>query len=643
MPRKKLTIKNYFRESHLFMRRIIFLFFITITSCAALVARLAYLQISQHDIYTTLSNQNQLSLIPIEPNRGLIYDRNGILLAVNTPVFSLDIIPDRVPHLETTIKQLQQIISITSEDLKRFKKEASQHRKFQPISIKVKLTEEEVAKFSLHQYRFPGVKIKAGVIRHYPYGKEFVHVLGYVARINEQEMKKINQTNYSGSTTIGKLGIEKYYEKELHGIVGYQQEEVDASGRSVRTLKRFKPVPGDNIYISIDTRLQMAIEEIMRNEKGAVVVIKPKTGEILALVSYPAYDPNPFVIGIDPKQYKSLREDPEKPLYNRAIRGVYPFGSTIKPFYAIAGLDSGVIDTSYSIRDPGYFALPGLEHLYRDWRKGGHGVVNVAKAIVVSCDTFFYGLAVKLGINRMAKYLNKFGFGELTGIDILEELPGLVPTPQWKMRKWHSKWFTGDTVSAAIGQGYVLTTPLQLASGMAAIANRGVRYKPRLLLKVEKPDGNVEEIKPVSLPPIILESPRTWDVVIKALNTAATTPQGTAYAAFQNVPYAVAAKTGTAQLVKIVGENVHGGDAALPKHLRNNRLLIAFAPVENPQIAVAVLVENSTIAPLVARRVMDYYFYLNHQYFTSEPLKQVNEPANDRPGEDEDFQPFNQD
>lgn len=633
MAKKRVTIKNYFRESHLFMRRIIFLFIVTTAASGALVARLAYLQISQHKIYTTLSKQNQLSLIPIEPNRGLIYDRNGVLLAENTPVFSLDIVPDRVPHLDSTIKQLQQIISITSEDLKRFRKELKQHRGFQPVSIKLKLTEEEVAKFSVQQYRFPGVKINAGVIRHYPYGKQFVHVLGYVARISEQEMKHIDQTNYSGSNTIGKIGIEKYYEKELHGIVGYQQEEVDASGRSVRTLKKFKPVSGDNIYLSIDSRLQMAIEELMANEKGAVVVIKPNTGEVLALVSYPGYDPNPFVMGIDPKQYKALREDPDKPLYNRSIRGVYPFASTIKTFYAIAGLDAGVVSPSFSIRDPGWFVLPGLKHVYRDWRKGGHGVVNLPKAIIVSCDVYFYGLAVKLGINRIATYLHRFGFGELSGIDLAEELPGLVPTPQWKMKKWRSKWFLGDTVSAAIGQGYVLTTPLQLAAGMAIVANRGVRYKPHLLIKVEKPDGNVIEMKPPRLPPVALKNPNNWDVVIKALRDATSTPQGTAYAAFLNVPYTVAGKTGTAQLTRIWGENIHGGDVALPKHLRNHKLFIAFTPVEKPQIAVAVLVENSTIAPRLARRVIDYYFYLNQQYFHTEPSKKIEDTTQDS-GED---------
>lgn len=634
MANKRVTIKNYFRESHLFMRRIIFLFIITIAASSTLIARLAYLQISQHKVYTTLSDQNQLSLIPIEPNRGLIYDRNGVLLAENKPVFSLDVIPDRVPHLESTIKQLQQLITITEEDMKRFRKELRQHRPFQPVSIKLKLNEEEVAKFSVQQYRFPGVRINAGVERHYPFGKQFVHVLGYVARINEQELKRISTTNYSGSTTIGKLGIEKFYEKELHGIVGYQQEEVDASGRSVRTLKKFLPSPGDNIYLSIDSRLEIAIEAMMANEKGAVVVINPKTGEVLALVSYPGYDPNPFVMGIDPKQYKQLREDPDKPLYNRAIRGIYPFASTIKPFYAIAGLDSGVVSPSFAIRDPGWFALPGLKHVYRDWRKGGHGVVNLPKAIIVSCDVYFYGLAVKLGINRIAKYLHQFGFGELTGIDILEELPGLVPTPQWKLRKWHSKWFVGDTVSAAIGQGYVLTTPLQLASGIATIANRGTRYKPHLLIKVEKPDGNVIYIKPTKLPPVNLRNDKNWDVVIKALHDVTASPVGTAYGAFLDTPYTVAGKTGTAQLTKIVGENVHGGDAALPKHLRNHRLFIAFAPVEDPDVAVAVVVENSTIAPKLARRVLDYYFYLNHQYLKYEPLKQVNEPITESDDED---------
>jgi penicillin-binding protein 2 len=359
----------------------------------------------------------------------------------------------------------------------------------------------------------------------------------------------------------------------------------------------------------------MAIEELMKGEKGAVAIIKVKTGEVLALVSYPGYDPNPFVIGIDPESYKELRNSPEKPLYNRAIRGIYPFASTIKPYLAIAGLDTNTVSPDFRIRDPGYFTIPGVHHVYRDWRKGGHGVVNLMKAIIVSCDTYFYGLAVKLNINRMATYLRKFGFGQPTGIDILEELPALVPSPQWKMKRFHAKWFTGDTVAAGIGQGYMLATPLQLAQGVAIIANRGTHYQPHLLLKWVKPDGTIVEPKPIIKNKIMLNEPQYWDFIIKAMVDVTSTPGGTAALTFSGAPYKVAGKTGTAQLTRIVGENIHGGDAALPKHLRNHKLFVAFAPADNPEIALAVLVENSTIAPKVARQIFDYYFIdMLHRY-----------------------------
>jgi penicillin-binding protein 2 len=616
--KKKNTLKNNYRETHLFARRIIILISIILIGTAALVGRLYFLQVENHKLYTTLSNQNQLSLIPVEPSRGLIMDRHGVLLAENVPVFSLVITPDHVSNLEQMITQLQEIIEISPEDLKRFRKELSQHRPFQAVPLKVKLSEQELDRFYVNQYKYPGVAVSSGMFRHYPYGKEFVSVIGYVARINEQEAKIIDPVNYAGSSSIGKLGIEKYYERELHGRVGYQQVEVDANGRYVRTLNRFTPIRGDNLYLSIDSRLQLAIIKILGHEKGAVVLIKPKTGEVLALVSTPGYDPNPFVIGIDPKHYKELRNSPDKPLYNRAVRGIYPFASTIKPYLAIAGLDSHTIGPGYAIHDPGYFSVAGVHHLYRDWKKEGHGVVNLPKAITVSCDVFFYGLALKLGINRMHDYLKKFGFGQLTGIDLDEELAGLVPSPEWKMKKLRSKWWIGDTVAAGIGQGYMLATPLQLAQGVATLANRGKRLQPRLLATLENPDGTIEILKPIPHPPVVLKDPKNWDVVIRAMGGVTSSLQGTAAVAFARAPYTVAGKTGTAQLVKILGANVHGSDASLPKNLRNHKLFIAFAPIEEPQIALAVLIENSTLAPKVARAILDYYFGTTHQFGLSE-------------------------
>jgi penicillin-binding protein 2 len=616
--RKRTAIKNNHRETHLFTRRIIILIIFSLSTSFLLISRLFSLQVTNHDLYTTLSNQNQLSLIPVEPNRGLILDRDGLLLAENVPVFSLIVTPDRIPNLERTVLDLGRLIEITPEDMKRFRKELSQNRPFEPVTLKVKLSEEEVARFYVNQYRFPGVTVNTGMFRYYPYGKEFVSVLGYVARINEQEMREIDQSNYAGSSSIGKLGIERYYEKELHGKVGYQQVEVDANGRFVRTLNRYPPIRGDNIYLTIDSHLQFAIEKILGDEKGGIVAIRPKTGEVLALVSTPGYDPNPFVIGINSQAYKELRQSPDKPLYNRAIRGIYPFASTIKPYLALAGLDSGVIGPGYAIHCSGLFGMAGVHHLYRDWKKEGHGAVNLPKAITVSCDTFFYGLAVKLGVNRMHTYLHKFGFGQLTGIDLNEELAGLNPSPQWKLKKLHAKWFIGDTIVAGIGQGYMLATPLQLAQGVAVIANRGKRFRPRLLMKLQKPDGTIEELKPIHEEDVVLKNPKNWDIVIKAMGDVTSTLHGTAVAAFAKAPYTVAAKTGTAQLTRIIGENYHGSDAQLPKYLRNHKLFIAFAPIDDPQLALGVLVENSTIAPKVARAIFDYYFGSTHQFGLSE-------------------------
>ncbi len=611
---KKTTIKNNHREMHLFSRRIIVLVSLIILASASLMGRLYFLQVKEHALYITLSNQNQLSLIPIEPNRGLIMDRNGIVLAENVPIYNLVITPDHVADLNGLIMRLGEFFELTPEDLKRFNKEMREHRPYQPVPIKVKLTEEEVARFYVNQYRFPGVAVTAGMFRHYPYGEQFVSALGYVARINEQEAKEIDETNYAGSSSIGKLGVEKYYEKALHGKVGYQQVEVDANGRYVRTLNEYPPIRGDNIYLTLDSRLQLAVEKIMGHEKGAVVIIKPQTGEVLTLVSNPGYDPNPFVIGIDPKHYKALRNSTDKPLYNRAIRGIYPFASTIKPFLAIAGLDTGATTVGYSIRDPGIFSMAGVRHVYRDWKKEGHGIVNLPKAITVSCDIYFYGLSVKLGVDRMYDYLRKFGFGQLTGLDVDEELAGLVPSVEWKRKKLHAKWWIGDTIAAGIGQGYMLTTPLQLANGAAVLANHGKRYQPRLFYKAEKPDGTMVELKPIQQPGVILRNPRYWDIVIEAMGKVTSTPQGTAAIAFAKVPYTIAAKTGTAQLTRIIGANTHGSDAALPKNLRNHKLFISFAPIDKPQIAMAVLVENSTLAPKIARAIYDYYFGSTHQF-----------------------------
>ncbi|MGB6976725.1 MAG: penicillin-binding protein 2, partial [Gammaproteobacteria bacterium] len=450
---KRITIRDPQRELKLFVRRLVLAGIFVLTLSAVLIGRLFYLQILQHDVYTTLSLQNQFELIPIEPNRGLIFDRNGVLIAENIPIFSLDLIPNHIKNINAAISALQEIITITPEDIQAFRKALRQHRAFELIPLKMKLTEAEVAKFYLNQYRYPGATISARLFRNYPFGDTLSSVLGYVGRISDQDLQIIDTTNYSASNYIGKTGAEKTYESELHGTVGYQQVEMDASGHVVRTLKRIPPIGGDNLYLSIDSSLQIAAEQALGDNDGTVVVVQPRTGQVLAMVSKPSYDPNLFVRGITPTEFKELQTNPDHPLYNRAIRGQFPIGSTIKPYMALEGLGSGAIDTKFTITDPGWFMLPNSAHVYHDWMKHGHGRVNVLKAIIVSCDTFFFTVAVKVGIDGIDKILNDFGFGAKTGVNPDEEMPGLVPSPAWKRKKYGVPWFPGDTVVAGIGQG----------------------------------------------------------------------------------------------------------------------------------------------------------------------------------------------
>ncbi|MBY0544886.1 MAG: penicillin-binding protein 2 [Gammaproteobacteria bacterium] len=600
----RLTLKDKKLEKQLFQRRLLIAMFLMLILAAILICRLFYLQVIQHELYTTLSQKNQLTLLPIAPNRGLIYDRKGILIAQNVPVFSLEIIPDKIKNLKKTIAELQTIIPISNDDLKSFYKQLKQHRQFDTVSLRLKLNEDELARFYVNQYRFPGVVVGAQMIRYYPLGANMVDVLGYVGRINEQDLTTIDPVNYSGTNFIGKLGIEKSYESVLHGTVGYQQVETDASGRIVRVLKRTPPVSGKNLYLTIDSGLQQAAMQALGQNNGAAVVINPQNGEVLALASNPAYDPNLFVQGIQNTVYQILQKDPNNPLNNRAIRGLYPPGSTIKPFLALEGLSSGVITPTFQIHDPGYFMLPNSSHVYRDWKKGGHGTVNVSKAITVSCDTFFYTIGVKMGIMRINYIMSDFGFGKPTGLDVDEEIGGLIPNPEWKRRTKNEPWYLGDTVVSSIGQGYNLVTPLQQANGVAQIAMRGKGYRPHLVQKMIDANDDVTLIQPQALPVINVDPP-TWDLVVTAMVNVLK-PGGTS-AIIGNAPYSIAGKSGTAQVFSTHGV-IADKNADLAKHLRDNTLFIAFAPVDNPQIAIAVVVENSMDAKITTRKIMDYYF-----------------------------------
>lgn len=601
---KRLTIKDKKREKQLFLSRLLIALLLMLTLFGCLIARLVYLQIIQHDLYTTLSQKNQLTLLPIPPNRGLIYDRNGVLVAQNVPVFSLEVIPDKIKNLKQTIAELQTILSISNDELSAFYKQLKQHRQFDTVPLKLKLDENELARFYVNQYRFPGIVVRAQMIRYYPLGANMVDVLGYVGRINEQDLNKINTVNYSATNFIGKLGIEKSYESVLHGTVGYQQVETDASGHIVRVLKRIPPKPGNSLYLSIDSGLQTAAMQALGQNNGAVVVINPQNGEVLALASNPAYDPNLFVQGIAQAVYKILQNDPNHPLNNRALRGLYPPGSTIKPYVAIEGLSSGIITPSFRINDPGYFMLPNSSHVYRDWKKGGHGIVDVSKAITVSCDTFFYTIGVKMGITRINYIMRDFGFGSPTGIDVDEELGGLMPNPEWKKRTKDQPWYPGDTVITSIGQGYNLVTPLQQANGVAQIAMKGHGFRPHLVAAIGDAQGHLTHVQPQPAP-VVNVSSDIWSLIFTAMQNVLK-PGGTS-AIIGNAPYTIAGKSGTAQVFSTHGV-LADKNANLAKHLRDNSLFIAFAPVEKPEIAIAVVVENSLDAKVTTRKIMDYYF-----------------------------------
>lgn len=611
--KKKITLTNPAQESRRFSRRIWLLGISLLMLILILVLRLAYLQIFRHERYITLAQKNQLALVSITPSRGLIYDRNGVLLAENIPVTSLELIPDKIDDIEVTIQELKKIIDIDEDELEQFNKLLGQRRSFDSIPIKVKLSQEEEAAFYINQYRFPGVTIQAHLIRHYLFGEALSPVLGYVGRINQQELAQVNSANYSPTDYIGKVGIEKYYEPILHGTAGYEQVEIDASGRAVRTLKRAPALAGQNLHLTIDSKLQQVAIEALAGKRGAVVAIQPGTGQVLTLVSNPSYDSNLFVKGISAKDFKKLRESPEQPLYNRALRGQYPPASTIKPFVALQGLATETVAPEDKIFDPGWFKLPNSTHLYRDWKKIGHGWVNLSDSIIESCDTYFYSLAHEMGIKEINTILAKFGFGSKTGIDMGEELGGVLPSPAWKKRYRGVAWYPGDTLITSIGQGFMVTTPLQLANAVATLAMQGKGYKPYLLLKSKSMGAAAILNQPVPLEPITLPAD-DWRLVFKAMQEVIENPKGTGYIRFGAKPgYTVGAKTGTAQVFSIKQNERIASQDILPERLRDHSVFIAFAPVQNPKIALAILVENSALAPAMARKILDFYLLNNDE------------------------------
>ncbi|STX62937.1 penicillin-binding protein 2 [Legionella moravica] len=606
------SFKNYRAESQNQRFRLNLLVAMLIILSLILILRLAYLQISEFKRYQTLSLKNQMSIIPIAPPRGVILDRNGVLLAENIPVYVLEIIPEHVKDMKKTLAKLRELIpSISDDDIEAFNRARSQNRSFVPIPIKLKLSQEEVAVFAINQYHFKGVSIKARLMRHYPLGEMTAHALGYVGRINIDELKKVDPTNYRATNFIGKAGIEKYYEDILHGKVGYQMTETDVSGRTLRVINKVNPHSGAKLYLSLDVRLQEAAYNALKDKRGAVVVINSHNGEVLAMVSSPSFDPNIFVGGVSTKDYKILSNALQRPLFNRAVRGVYPPASTIKPFVGLAGLDKGFVTTATEIWDPGKFKLPTASHIYRDWKKTGHGVINFKRAITVSCDTYFYQLGHKMGIANIEDMLVKFGLGQLTHVDLHEEANGIIPSARWKKQTKGVSWYPGDTLISAIGQGFMLATPLQMANATASLSQHGQRFRPHLLTKtVNSDNGEIEEYKPVEEYPVYLRDESNWDIVADAMHNVLTSNEGTGYRFGRNPPYPVAGKTGTAQVFS--GRQYEKAKYEdIPEALRDNSLFIAFTPVDKPDIAIAVVVENDVIASTVARKVLDAYYQIH--------------------------------
>lgn len=608
-----VELRNHPIELHKFRMRLAISAVFVLILFLILYTRFYYLQVTQQEHYHTLAEANRISILPIVPNRGLIYDRNGKALAQNYSAYTLEIVPSKFPDIEATLDELSTIIEITPTDRQRFKKLMKESKRFKSLPIRSRLTDEEIASFAVNRYRFPGVEIKARVFRQYPEKEIVSHVVGYISRINDKDLEQLELAgelnNYRGSHHIGKIGIEQSYEKQLHGITGFEEVETDAAGRSIRVLSRTPPTPGNNLILSLDLGLQEAAEKAFGDRRGALVALDPNNGEVLAFVSKPGYDNNLFIGGIDQENWNLLNNSIDRPLNNRALRGVYPPGSTFKPFMALAALELGKRTPEYSMSDPGYFSLPGVDRRYRDWKPGGHGRVNLHKSLVVSCDTYYYSLANDLGIDNIHSFIGQFGLGKKTGIDIEGEVSGLLPSSAWKMRQYNQKWYAGDTISVAIGQGYNLATPLQLAVATMIIANNGKVYLPHLVKQIQNSQtGEIENI-PAKLLNTLNLKPQHLDIVKSAL-VDVTRPGGTAAKASINAAYTFAGKTGTSQVIGIKQGERYNEKSINERH-RDHAMFIAYAPAEDPKIALAVLVENtgtggSTAAP-IARQVFDYF------------------------------------
>ncbi|KRA30384.1 penicillin-binding protein [Rhodanobacter sp. Root627] len=609
---KRRSIKDARGEGALFRRRALVGFALIVVSLGLLMARFAYLQVVRHDEFVTRSQNNRVKPRAIPPARGLIYDRNGVLLADNVPAFRLEVVPEQVKDMPALLAQLGRVVPLDHDDLDAFAKQLKQNRRFESVPLKMHLTEDEIDRFAVNRWRFPGVDVVPYLTRRYPLGEAFAHVVGYVGRIDADDVDRLDPVRYKGTSHVGRSGVERSYENTLHGQPGYELVEVNADGRTQRVLETHAPTPGSNLYLSIDSRLQRAAEAAFEGRPGAAVAIDPRNGQVLAMVSVPTFDPNLFVNGISQVDYSALTHNPDKPLYNRALRGVYPPGSTVKPLVGLAGLETGFRKPQDTVFSNGVFYIPGQSRGYRDDVRGGSGRVNLMQAIEQSVNTYFYKLALDMGIDRLSNYMAKFSFGRPTGIDLIGEASGVLPSRAWKAAHSREPWYPGETVIAGIGQGYWAVTPLQLAHAIATFAGHGIPYEPRLVMATQQ--GMDAPRKPLPNPPSgpsVIANPADWDAVNQGMQMVIYGAKGTGRALSAGFPYLMAGKSGTAERFSRTTSAYDTNRNTAYLASRHRAWFVAYAPADNPQIAVAVLLESgawgaSASGPIV-RKILDVW------------------------------------
>lgn len=610
-------IRDLHAERQTFLARVLIGFCACLVLLAILLARLIDLQVLNHDYFSTRANDNRMRLVVVPPVRGLIYDRNGTVLAQNSPTYVLELVPEQVRDIDDTLARLGKVLTLTDTDIERFRERLRRSPRYRGVALRTRLAFDEVASFQINRHDFPGVDVHAALNRHYPLGASMAHVVGYVGGITEADLRHFDANNYRGVTHIGKTGVERSFETLLHGEIGASIIETNATGRPLRELEHRPGLPGKNLYLSIDARLQLEAEAALSGFEGAVVALDPRSGEVLALVSLPSFDPQPFVDGLDHETFRGLNENPERPLFNRAIAGTYPPGSTIKPMMAFIGLEQAVFTAEHRVFCPGHFELPNVTRRFRDWKRSGHGWMNLDRSIAESCDVYYYQLAHELGMERIEGMLGEFGLGAPTGIQLPGERAGILPSREWKRRVRNEAWFPGETLNIGIGQGYMTMTPLQMAQMTSRIARRGEGVRPRILRAIEYPvQTRLGAVAGETLPAIEARDARHWQAIINGMLSTLHSPGGTAFNTGRQLPYRLAGKTGTSQVAGLSQEDDLAPQvASIPKHLRDHALFVGFAPAAEPRIAVAVIVEHGgsggAVAAPIAARIINAWLALD--------------------------------